>query len=130
MLKMSQGRLLRFRHTSRTWGCGEKGTHFRDGVRHHFAASISTAEAAAQNREKLLDDLYGYSRTAIDEGASGEIRAYALPRRGDVSVVDKLAAVLHGQGIEIRQTDTAIKACGVELPPKSFVVPLAQPATG
>lgn len=106
----------------------ETTLHFRDGVRQHFVASISTAEVAARNREKLLGDLYEYSRTAIEEGASGEIRAYALPRRGDVSVVDKLAAVLHEQGIEIRQTEAASEACGVDLPPKSFVIPLAQPA--
>ena len=84
--------------------------HFRDSVRHHFVASLSTAETAAQNREKLLADFYGYRKSAIEEGNTGNIKAYILPRRGDTSAVDKLAAVLDYQGVEIKRAGASFRA--------------------
>ena len=45
--------------------------HFRDTVRQHFVASVSTCETAARNREKLLANFWRYRRTAIEEGQQG-----------------------------------------------------------
>ncbi len=102
--------------------------HFRDTVRHHFVASLSTAETAARNREKLLDQFYRYRKTAIEEGSKENIREYILPRRGDTSAVDKLAAVLGEQGIELKRATAAFRSGGKEYPAGSYVIPLAQPA--
>lgn len=102
--------------------------HFRDSVRHHFVASMSTAETAARNREKLLRDFYRYRQSAIEEGKSENIRAYILPRRGDVSAVDKLAGILSEQGVEITQATATFRACGAEFREGTYVIPLAQPA--
>lgn len=102
--------------------------HFRDSVRHHFVASLSTAETAAQNREKLLMDFYNYRKSAIEEGNTGNIKAYILPRRGDPSAVDKLAGVLDYQGVEIKRAGANFRACGAEYPAGSYVISLAQPA--
>jgi hypothetical protein len=101
---------------------------FRDSVRHHFVASLATAEAAAQNREKLLEDFYRYRRTAVEEGQAERVKAYILPRRGDTSAVDKLAAVLAEQGVEVKRAAAAFRACGGEHPAGSYVVELAQPS--
>jgi hypothetical protein len=106
----------------------ETTMHFRDSVRHHFVASLSTAQAAAQNREKLLDDFYRYRRSGVEEGASEKIKAYILPRQGNTSAVDKLANLLHMQGVEVRQSDSSFRACGSEYPSGSYVIQLAQPA--
>lgn len=102
--------------------------HFRDSVRRHFVASLSTAETAARNREKLLSDFYRYRQSAIEEGTTESIKTYIMPRRGDTSAVDKLAAVLHEQGIEIKRATASFRSCGKEYPAGSFVIPLAQPA--
>lgn len=102
--------------------------HFRDTIRHHFVASLSTAETAARNREKLLDQFYRYRTTAIGESAKENIREYILPRRGDTSAVDKLAAVLGEQGIELKRATAAFRSGGKEYPAGSYVIPLAQPA--
>jgi len=102
--------------------------HFRDTVRHHFVASLSTAETAARNREKLLDQFYRYRKTAIEEGSKENIREYILPRRGDTSAVDKLAAVLGEQGIELKRATATFRSGGKEYPAGSYVIPLAQPA--
>jgi hypothetical protein len=106
----------------------ETTMHFRDSVRHHFVASLATAEAAALNREKLLDDFYRYRRSAVEEGATEKIKAYILPRHGDTSAVDKLANLLHKQGVEVRRAASGFRACGSEYPSGSYVIQLAQPA--
>ncbi len=99
---------------------------FRDGVRHHFVTSVSTSEAAARNREKLLTDFYEYGRSAIAEGeAEGQ---FVLPRRGDVALVDRLAGLLVTQGVEVHRATAELATCGERFPAGSYVVPLDQRA--
>ncbi len=102
--------------------------HFRDTVRQHFVASISTAETAARNREKLLANFYRYRQTAIEEGSKESVREYILPRRGDTSLVDKLASLLTEQAVEVKRATGSFTVGGKEYPAGSYVVPLAQPA--
>ncbi len=104
--------------------------HFRDTVRHHFVASISTAEAAAVNREKLLADFYAYRASAIQEGQREEIRAYILPRRPDANTsgIDKLAAIMAYHGVEVQQAGSDFRAGGETYPAGSYVIDLAQPS--
>ena len=102
--------------------------HFRDTVRQHFVASLSTCETAAKNREKLLANFYDYRRTAIEEGKTEPVREYILVRRGDTSSVDKLAVLLADQGVEVKRATAAFTAAGKEIPAGSYLVPLAQPA--
>lgn len=102
--------------------------HFRDAVRHHFVSSISTAETAARNREKLLEEFYRYRRSAIEEGARESPREYILPRRGDFSAVDKLALLLVEQGVEVRRATAPFRNGGAEYPAGSYVISLAQPS--
>ena len=102
--------------------------HFRDTVRQHFVASVSTAEASAANREKLLANFYAYRKTAIEEGSKEPIREYILPRRGDTAAVDKLADILTEQGIEIKRATAAFSNSGKQYPAGSYVIPLAQPS--
>jgi hypothetical protein len=101
---------------------------FRDTVRHHFVASIATAETSATNRQKLLSDFYKYRQSAVEEGGKEPVREYILPRSGDTSAVDKLAALLVEQGVEVKRAKAPFKAAGQEHPAGSYVVSLAQPA--
>lgn len=96
-------------------------------VQKHFLASVSTADAAAQNRAKLLQDFYDYRKTAVEEGQKEEMKEYVLARRGDVSNVDKLAHVLAMQGIEVLQAKTPFSAGGKDFPVGSYRISLAQP---
>ncbi len=101
---------------------------YRDTIRRHFVASISTAETAARNRARLLEEFYRYRQSAIEEGQKEQVREYILPRRGDTSAVDKLAYLLVEQGAEVKRATAAFKSGGQEYPAGSYVVPLAQPA--
>jgi hypothetical protein len=102
--------------------------HFRDTVRHHFVASLSTAETTARNREHLLGDFYQYRQSAIEEGRREPVREYLLPRSGDVSSVDHLALLLAEHGVEVRRAKSAFRAASREFPASSYAISLAQPA--
>jgi hypothetical protein len=91
-------------------------------------ASISTCETAARNRETLLTHFHAYRKTAIEEGSREPVREYILPRRGDVSLVDKLARLLAFQGVEVKCAAAEFTNAGKTYPAGSYVVGLAQPA--
>lgn len=101
---------------------------FRDSIRHHFVASLSTAETAARNRRKLLDDFYGYRAGAVEEGAKEAVKEYVLPRGRDASATDKLAGLLAMQGVEVERAAAPFRNGDREFPAGSYVVRLAQPA--
>jgi hypothetical protein len=100
---------------------------YRDSVRKHFIAAISTCETVSNNRQTLLANFYDYHVTAINEGKKETVKEYILPRRGDVSAVDKLAHLMAEQGIEVDQVHTLIRSGGQEYPEGSYLIPLAQP---
>jgi hypothetical protein len=101
---------------------------YRDTVRHHFVASISTLEAAAVNREKLFNDFYQYRASAVDEGKKEPVKAFLLPRGRDASATDKLAGILIEHGIEVNRAKAPFQAGGKQYATGTYVVPLAQPA--
>ncbi|MBI5282270.1 MAG: peptidase M14, partial [Candidatus Solibacter usitatus] len=100
---------------------------FRESVQKHFVASMSTCETAAANRGRLLEEFRSYHVTALEEGQKGAVKEYILPRRGDVSAVDKLAHVLVEQGVEVRRAKAAFTSAGKEYPAGSYAVSLGQP---
>ena len=100
---------------------------YKQGVTHHFTAAISTALTAARNREKLLREFLDYRRSAIALGQKGT-REYLLPWGKDPSRTARLARLLASQGIQVRRAEDAFQAAGRQMPPGTFIVPLAQPA--
>ena len=102
--------------------------HFRDTVRHHFIASLSTITTAARRREELLRRFFDYRTSAIEEGGRETVREYILPREKNTSAVDKLAGLLAAQGIEMKRATMPLNMAGREFPAGSYVIPLAQPA--
>jgi len=101
---------------------------FQETVRHHFVASISTAEATSRNREKMLSDFYDFRQSAIEEGRTENVREYILPNQGDASIIAKLAGMLVEHGIEVRRATSTLSGCGKEFPPGSYAISLAQPS--
>lgn len=101
---------------------------YRETVRRHFVSSLATCETAAAHRNDLLDNFYQYGKTAVEEGSSGPVREYILPRRGNITAVDKLAQLLVEQGVEVKRAAAAFTSGGKQYPAGSYVVPMAQPA--
>ncbi len=101
---------------------------YRDAIRHHFVASLSTLEVAADNKVKFVTDLYNYRRLGIEEGRKDPVREYLLPPGHDPSATTKLAAILSDHGIEVRQARGPFSAGGRQYPTGTFAVSLSQPA--
>ncbi len=117
----------------------ETTMHFRETVQHHFIASLATAETAAVNRRKVLQDFYDYWQSGIEEGRTETVKEYIITPKGDAGRAEKLAALLAGQGIEVKQAKASFSNSQVqdyfggavqnmEFPAGSFIVSLAQPS--
>ncbi len=114
--------------------------HYRDAVRQHFVASLSTAETAARQRLELLRYFHEYRRSAIDEGRTGALREYLLPPGADPERTARFVALLMRQGIRVRRAAEAFERSGVKnhlddgdpaahsFPAGTYSIPLAQPA--
>jgi hypothetical protein len=100
---------------------------YRETVRRHFVTSISSCEVAARNHDKLLDMFYRYQTTALEDAAKDPIQEYILPRKGNTSLVDKLAQLLVLQGVEVSRATAGFSNGGKTYPAGSYVVSLAQP---
>jgi len=100
---------------------------YRETVRRHFVSSVASCEAAAQNREKLVEMFYRYQVSALNEGGADGIQEYILPRKGNISAVDKLAQLLVFQGVEVNRAGAAFSSAGKQYPAGSYTIPLAQP---
>ena len=101
---------------------------YRDAVQRHFVASLSTAQAAAQNRERLLREFVAFRRSAIEDGKRGAVREYVLVPDGNRGTLLSLASKLQSQGIDVRWSDSEFRGGGETFPAGSQLVALDQPA--
>lgn len=97
---------------------------YRDTVRNHLIATLSTIEASAANRERLLRNAFAYAQDGVSGGRGAFILA---PNPADPGTVDKLAGLLTRSGVEVGRASAAFSACGQNWPAGSHVVALAQP---
>ena len=105
---------------------GELLTYFNT-VKRQFVASISTAEGAANQREKLLGDFYQYQVDAIDSGKDSKERVYILPKQSNREGAHRLATLMAEHGVEVKQATEDFKACGVKYKAGSYFIDTAQP---
>jgi hypothetical protein len=101
---------------------------YRRGVVQHFNAAITTAYTAASNRERLLRDYLAYRRSAVTEGEKSASREYVLLPGADAPMAARLARILVGQGIEVRQASEAFKVGTRDVAAGAYLVSAAQPS--
>jgi len=99
---------------------------YADGVTNHFMASLSTAQVAAQNRERFVRGFYDVRANASNnsDGPASVVLSRSTNRWG----AERLARLIARQGIEISRIDAGVTACGTDLPEGGFLVHLNQPA--
>lgn len=97
---------------------------YRETVRNHFIASLSTIEASSTNRDRLLNSFYDFHR----DGVAGRGAYVFTAPAWDTSAADRLAGVLVASGVEVGRAEAGFSACGQTYPAGSYVVNLSQPA--
>ena len=99
---------------------------YADSVRNHFVASLSTAEAVAQNADRFLSD-YAALRAANANGATGR-GSYVIDLSKRRWNAEALGRRLAAQGINVLRRDGAATVCGKNYPNGYLAVSRAQPA--
>ena len=99
---------------------------YADGVRNHFAASLATAGAVADNPQRFLSDFADY-RAANASGTAGR-GAYLIDLSKRRWNAESLGRRLAAQGITVLRRDGAVSACGRSFPQGYLAIPQAQPA--
>lgn len=99
---------------------------YRDGVRNHFIASLSTAEVVARNANRFL---HQYSQFRRESSLSSTNRQFYLIDLGQRRWnAETLGRRLVSQGISVLRFPEASELCGNTYPAGYLAVPLAQPA--
>jgi hypothetical protein len=76
---------------------------FREGIAHHYVASLATIETAARNRGARLADFHEFYRSALTDARTGRMkRVVILPDRDQTNAA-RLASLLLGHGVEVRR---------------------------
>ena len=100
----------------------------RDIVDYELVATMALLEAAADQRETLLRQIYEVNRATIEAGRRGDPAAILIP---DATQHDPMSAVrlvekLQIGGVQVFRAQAAFEADGQSHPAGTFVVPMAQ----
>src|SRR5580765_1888161 len=76
-------------------------TTFRDGIAHHFVASLATLETTAKNRQSRLQDYYDFRRSALAEAATDRMKRVVIVPGNDPQSAAHVVGLLLRNGIEV-----------------------------
>ncbi len=100
----------------------------RDIVDYELIATMGLLEAAADQREVLLRQIYEVNRSTVDAGAKDEPAAIIIPVTGQFEPRSaiRLTEKLQMAGVEVWQAGAAFEADGKAYPAGTLVVPMNQ----
>jgi hypothetical protein len=115
-------------------------TTFRDGIAHHFIASLATLETTAKNKQSRLTDYYEFRRSALTEAATDRLKRVVIVPGNDPQSAAHVVGLLLRNGIEVtrlrqplasRAAHAYVSARGPAtprtFPAGSYVIDLNQP---
>ncbi|QBL08736.1 peptidase M14 [Rheinheimera sp. D18] len=106
---------------------GENLTYLNT-VQRHFVASVSTAEAVADNHEKLLNDYYQYQVTAIEAGKNNKNgRVFIIPNERNKAGSHRLATLMAQHDVDVFKATEAFSSCGKQYQAGAYFIDTAQP---
>ena len=73
----------------------------RDGIAHHYTASLATLETTAKNRSARLLDYYDFRRSAMTEAATDRMKRVVLVPGSDPRMSAHVVGLLLHNGIEV-----------------------------
>ncbi|MGH7605749.1 MAG: M14 family zinc carboxypeptidase, partial [Gemmatimonadales bacterium] len=116
-------------------------TTFRDGIAHHFVASLATLETTARHRRARLLDYYAFRRSALADAAADRMKRIVIVPERDPRAAAHVVGLLLRNGIEVTRLrrperggavhayagGPAAPAVAHTFPAGSYVVDLNQP---
>jgi hypothetical protein len=104
----------------------------RDIVERQKIAAWALLDLAARNRETVLWNAYLKAKRQTERGAAGQPAAYVVPaKQHDPLTMEKMVHQLLVQGIEVKRSPRGVSTQeGMQYPPGSYLVSLAQPKMG
>ncbi|HEV8511195.1 MAG TPA: M14 family metallopeptidase [Gemmatimonadales bacterium] len=115
-------------------------TTFRDGIAHHFVASLATLETTAKNRQSRLVDYYEFRRSALAEAATDRLKRVVIVPGNDPQSAAHIVGLLLRNGIEVTRSRQPLAsraahayvsarsaAAARTFPAGSYVIDLNQP---
>jgi len=112
---------------------------FRDGIAHHFVASLATLETTSKNRQARLQDYYEFRRSALAEAATDRMKRIVILPGSDPRTTVHVVGLLLRNGVEVGRLRQPLVATAAHsylgggpatrqtFPAGSYVVDLAQP---
>jgi hypothetical protein len=76
---------------------------FREGIAHHYVASLATLETAAVNRAARLRDFHAFYRSAVGDGRAAQMKRVVVLPDQDPTNAARLVTLLAGQGVEVER---------------------------
>src|SRR5438270_6191910 len=115
-------------------------TTFRDGIAHHFVASLATLETTAKNRQPRRQDYYDFRRSAMAEAATDRVKRVVIVPDNDPQSAAHVIGLLLRNGIEVTRLRQPLSsrvahpyisagtaATAQTFPAGSYVIDLNQP---
>ena len=115
-------------------------TTLRDGIAHHYIASLATLETTANNRQNRLLDYYDFRRSAMTEAGTDRLKRVVIVPGNDPQSAAHVVGLLLRNGIEVTRLKQATSshmahgylspraaATARTFPAGSYVVDLNQP---
>ena len=85
-------------------------TTFRDGIAHHFVASLATLETTAKSRQSRLQDYYDFRRSAMAEAATDRMKRVVIVPGNDPQSAAHVIGLLLRNGIEVTRLRQPLSA--------------------
>jgi Zinc carboxypeptidase len=100
----------------------------RDIVDYELIATMGLLEAAADEREPLLRQIFEVNRATIETGQKGDPAAILIPvaQQHDPMSAIHLVEKLQLGGVGVYRAETSVEADGKTYPAGTFLVPMAQ----
>ena len=76
---------------------------FREGIAHHYVASLATLETAATHRTPRLLDFQEFFRSAMDQARSARMKRIVVLPEQDPTNAARMIRMLAGHGVEVRR---------------------------
>jgi hypothetical protein len=76
---------------------------FREGIAHHYVASLATLETAAAHRTGRLRDFHAFYRSAAADGRAARMKRIVVLPDQDPTSAARLVTLLAGQGVEVER---------------------------